>query len=187
VPAPAARLVVREAPGPQRSLPGTAALVEPRGAPAHESMARMTPTPVTDQMLATFHDGNPEAVKRLFVGADDLPNVEPCEGVVHRSSDGDTAVVRIPLALEPDDLRKLLAGGQVWVSMWGGVAPFAVEVVPHPDDDGATPSAQKALHHREQEALDSEGGSLQVFTDSREAEAVVELDAIRRKVLKDRG
>lgn len=90
----------------------------------------MKPTAVTDEHISAFHDGNPEAVKRLFAGPEDMPNVEACEGIVHRSSDGVTAVVRVPMELEPGDLENLKAGGEVWVSMWGGLAPFAVEVVP---------------------------------------------------------
>lgn len=98
----------------------------------------MKPTPVTDEMVLSFAgssdqgDGNPEAVKRVFAGPEDMPNVDPCEAVVHRSNDGVTAVVRVPLELEPGDLEKLKAGGRVWLSMWGGLAPFAVEVVAPP-------------------------------------------------------
>lgn len=98
----------------------------------------MIPAPVTDEMVLGFSQpsetgpGNPEAVKRTFVGPDDMPNVEPCEAVVHRSSDGVTAVVRIPMKLEPGELEALNAGGTVWVSMWGGLSPFAVEIVAPP-------------------------------------------------------
>ena len=92
----------------------------------------MKPTPVTDDHIAAFHDGNPEAVKRMFAAPPDSLNVEPCEAVVHRSSDGETAVIRVPMELEPGDLAALQNGGTVWVSMWGGLAPFAVEVVPAP-------------------------------------------------------
>ena len=92
----------------------------------------MKPRPVTDEDVAAFCETQPESVKRTFEGPEDLPNVESCEAVVHRSNDGVTAVVRVPMQLEDDDLAMLVAGGEVWVSMWGGLAPFAVEVVPPP-------------------------------------------------------
>jgi hypothetical protein len=92
----------------------------------------MKPIPVTDEMVAAFSDSNPGAVKRTFVGSEDLPNVESCEAVVHRSTDGETAVIRVPMQLEPGDIEILSNGGEVWVSMWGGLSPFAVECVPPP-------------------------------------------------------
>lgn len=113
----------------------------------------MIPRAVTDEDLAQFHTGNPEAVKRVFTGPEDLPNVEACQGIVHRSTDGVTAVVRVPMQLEPGDLTRLLAGGTLWVSMWGGLSPFAVEVVSSEQRMG---SAEKALHKREKEAFDAE-------------------------------
>lgn len=100
----------------------------------------MIPAPVTDEMVLSFSqpsengEGNPEAVKRIFEagseGDSDMSTYDPCEAVVHRSpTDGVTAVVRVPLQLEPGELDRLRNGGQVWLSMWGGLAPFAVEVV----------------------------------------------------------
>jgi hypothetical protein len=103
----------------------------------------MIPQPVTDEMVKSFHEDNPESVKRTFVGPDDLPNVEPCEGVVHRSSDGVTAVVRVPMKLEEGELQALINGGTVWVTMWGGISPFAVEVVA-PVDEGPKLHVAKA-------------------------------------------
>lgn len=120
----------------------------------------MIPRTVTDEDVASFSDSNPEAVKRTFIGADDSPNVDPCEAVVHRSSDGVTAVMRVPLNLEPGEMTKLLAGGTVWLTMWGGVAPFAVEVV---GTDERMGHAEKALQQREQEAYDRTGPTAQVL------------------------
>ena len=121
----------------------------------------MIPRAVTDEDLAAFHTGNPEAVKRLFTGPDDMTNVEACEGIVHRSADGVTAVVRVPMQLEPGDLTKLLAGGTLWVSMWGGLSPFAVEVV---SSDQRLGHAEKALHKREREAFEAELARTQAST-----------------------
>ena len=114
----------------------------------------MIPVPVTDEMVTALSSPLEKAVKRTFVGPADLPNVEPCEAVVHRSSDGVTAVIRVPLALEPQELTTLLKGGTVWLTMWGGLSPFAVEVVAADSDDGSMPHAQKALSQRESEAAE---------------------------------
>lgn len=119
----------------------------------------MIPRPVTDADVAEFHGISPDAVVRTFAepeanGDDDMTNYDACEGIVHRSlTDGKTAVVRVPMQLEPGDLTKLLAGGTVWVSMWGGLAPFAVEVL---SSDQRMGNAEKALHKREKEAFDRE-------------------------------
>lgn len=113
----------------------------------------MNPAPVTDEMVTRFGSPLEAAVKRTFVGEAGT-NVAPCDGVVERASDGVTAVVRIPMHLEPGELTALLNGGTVWVSMWGGVSPFAVEVVSGPDDAGQVPHAQKSLHLRETEATE---------------------------------
>lgn len=112
----------------------------------------MIPAPVTDEMVQQFGHPLEAAVKRTFVGPPELKNVAACEGVVERSADGFTAVVRVPMRLEPQELTKLLNGGTVWVSMWGGLSPFAVEVVAGPDDVGQVPHAQKALHRMETQA-----------------------------------
>lgn len=110
----------------------------------------MIPQPVTDEMVLEYGEGN--AVKRTFVGPAGMDNVAPCEAVVHRSpTDGETAVIRVPMHLEPGELTKLLAGGTVWVSMWGGLSPFAVEVV---SSDQRMGHAEKALQAREREALE---------------------------------
>lgn len=85
----------------------------------------MKPAAVTDDMV---WDG---AVKRTFIGPEDLPDCEPCEAIVERSqADPNVAVVRVPLELEPNEIIHLLAGGQVWLTMFGGICPFAVEVAP---------------------------------------------------------
>lgn len=115
----------------------------------------MIPAPVTDEMVQALSSPLDRAVKRTFIGPTGTDNVQPCEAVVHRSpTDLETAVIRVPMHLEPGELSNLLNGGTLWVSMWGGLAPFAVEVVAPAEDNGCTPHAQKALHQRETEALD---------------------------------
>lgn len=95
----------------------------------------MRPVPVTDEMVAAFAQpsekgpGNPEAVRHTFNPPAEMDDCQPCEAVVHRDpTDGVTAVVRVPLKLEGDELLRLMRGGTVWLTTYGSLIPFSVEV-----------------------------------------------------------
>jgi hypothetical protein len=74
-------------------------------------------------------------VRRVFAAPDgDLtnPDIGPCEVIVDAGIDG-TARVNVLLQLEDGDLERLTNGGAVWLSMLGGLMPFALTVI---DADG---------------------------------------------------
>lgn len=73
----------------------------------------------------------PGARRVVFAAPDgDLtnPDIAPVEVVVDRCSDGVTPRFSTRCVLEPGDLDKLAAGGHVWVSFYGVVVPFSVDV-----------------------------------------------------------
>lgn len=74
-------------------------------------------------------------VRRVFAAPDgDLtnPDIAPCEVVIDAGIGG-IARVNVLLELEEGDLERLANGGAVWLSMLGGLSPFALTVI---DADG---------------------------------------------------
>lgn len=89
----------------------------------------MRTVPVTDEMLAQYHQPGEKAVKRTFKDAPEM-ETEPCEAVVHRDElDGKTAIVTVPWVPDEADLEALLAGGVIMLSTWGGLPAHRLDVV----------------------------------------------------------
>lgn len=95
----------------------------------------MIPQPVTDEMVNSFTQpsergpGNPEAKRHTFAPPPDMVDCNPCEAVIHRDPlDGSTLVVRVPLKLEGDEFLRLMRGGTVWLTTYGSLVPFSLEV-----------------------------------------------------------
>jgi hypothetical protein len=84
------------------------------------------PRPVTDADLA-FWDGE----RRVFACPPDLPDCEPCEVSID-VTDG-SEVVRVPWVPTADDVAILAAGGTLWLTQWGGLAPHDLSVIPKAD------------------------------------------------------
>lgn len=62
----------------------------------------------------------------------DLPEITELNRVA--LNPGDVLInLSVRCELEDGDLAKLVAGGRVWVTFWGGITPFALTVV---DQDG---------------------------------------------------
>lgn len=85
----------------------------------------MRPAPIPDAAIW-------EGARRIVLSAPngDLtdPMIPPVEMLVDRSPSIGGLRYSARCVLEPGDLDKLVAGGHVWVSFYGGVAPFAVDV-----------------------------------------------------------
>jgi hypothetical protein len=84
----------------------------------------MRPVPIPPE--AVWKGG----VRRVFSAPDgDLlnPDIAPVEAVVDQAFDG-TPRVSVRCMLEDGDLGKLAAGGHVWISFYGGLPPFSVDV-----------------------------------------------------------
>jgi hypothetical protein len=93
----------------------------------------MRPTPIPE---AEVWDGG---VRVVFAAPDgDLtnPDIAPVEVVADRADDGVTPRFHVRAVLEAGDLETLAAGGNVWLTMWGTVVPFAVDVRPGPSPYG---------------------------------------------------
>lgn len=85
----------------------------------------MRPIPIPD---AAIWDG---ARRVVFAapGGDLLdPNIAPVEALVDHSDATGTTRVSVMCQLEDGDLVKLAEGGHVWVSFYGGLPPFSVDV-----------------------------------------------------------
>lgn len=54
--------------------------------------------------------------------------IRAVEAVADISPSTGVPVLSVRCALEPGDLEKLAAGGHVWVSFYGGMPPFSVDV-----------------------------------------------------------
>lgn len=86
----------------------------------------MRPVPIPAE---TVWEGG---VRRVFAAPDgDLTNSEiaPCEVIVDRGIGG-LARVNVLVQLEPGDLETLAETGHVWLSMLGGLMPFALTAAP---------------------------------------------------------
>lgn len=60
----------------------------------------------------------------------DLTNsdIAPVEAVIDRAESIGGIRLSVRCALEPGDLEKLAAGGHVWISFYGHMVPFCVDV-----------------------------------------------------------
>lgn len=87
----------------------------------------MRPTIIPEQLI-------PEGYERLVIAAPggDLldPDIAPVEAVVGPSGVRDARQVSLRFQLEPGDLERLIAGGQVWVTVLGQLPPIAMRVGP---------------------------------------------------------
>lgn len=87
----------------------------------------MRPVPIPDEAVWS-------GAQRVVMGAPDgdLTNstIAPVEVVVDRVESTGGLCYSARCVLEPGDLEKLQAGGHVWVSFYGGVMPFSVDVGP---------------------------------------------------------
>ena len=85
----------------------------------------MRPTPIPDAEV-------PYGSVRIVVAPPDgdltNPDIAPVEVLAERAADGVSPMFHIRCALDAGDLEQLAAGGNVWLTMWGAVVPFAVQV-----------------------------------------------------------
>lgn len=84
----------------------------------------MRPVPIPDE--AVWEGG----VRRVFAAPDgDLinPDIAAVEAIIDESLGGKPRI-SVRCALEEGDLEKLAGGGHVWISFYGGLLPFAVDV-----------------------------------------------------------
>lgn len=74
--------------------------------------------------------------RRITITApDDLTHsVDGCEGLLTRGPDG-LAQIHVRIELEPGDLRRIRATGELWVTFLGGVTPFRLSVEPPGQED----------------------------------------------------
>ncbi len=83
----------------------------------------MRPAPIPDAMVW-------EGARRVVIAPPDgdltNPDIAPVEAVVDRSPG--VPVLSVRCVLEDDDLDKLQAGGNVWISFVGHMVPFSVTV-----------------------------------------------------------
>jgi hypothetical protein len=80
----------------------------------------MRPSSIPDELV------NPERVRQTVTVPPELQaHVDPCEALITRGADG-LAQVHVRLELEPGELRKIRATGEVWVTFMGGITPFRV-------------------------------------------------------------
>lgn len=82
----------------------------------------MRPTPIPDAEVW------PGAVRAVFGAPPDAPDVLPVEALCDSGQDTGLPRASVRLELEPGDLAKLAAGGHVWISFYGGMVPWCVDV-----------------------------------------------------------
>lgn len=96
----------------------------------------MRPTPIPDNEVWTG------AIRRVIGPPDgDLanPNIAPVEALLDRAPDTGALNISVRFVMEDGDVEKLAAGGTIWLTFWGHVVPFAVNVVdPMPDAGGGS-------------------------------------------------
>jgi hypothetical protein len=85
----------------------------------------MRPAPIPDRAIWA-------GAKRIVLSAPDgdltNPHIPPLEALVDLSPSVGCLRFSARCVLEPGDLDKLAGGGEVWVSFYGGVPPFSVDV-----------------------------------------------------------
>lgn len=68
---------------------------------------------------------------RAATFAADDPTIEACAAIVTTVNDTDVGggqVVRVPIALDEIEIVHLAKGGTLWLSTFGGLPPFQIEV-----------------------------------------------------------
>ncbi|WP_116043977.1 hypothetical protein [Amycolatopsis palatopharyngis] len=68
-------------------------------------------------------------------GCDPTGDIRPVEAVVDESSSIGCRVLSVRCALDPGDLETLAAHGNVWISFYGAMVPFNVDIVPNTEVD----------------------------------------------------
>lgn len=85
----------------------------------------MRPAPIPEE--AVWEGG-----RRLVFAAPDgdltNPDIAPVEAIVDRSDTTGNVRISVRCQLEDGDLVKLAQGGYVWVSFYGGIPVFSVDV-----------------------------------------------------------
>lgn len=72
-----------------------------------------------------------EGAERAVIGPPDGDLTGPIravEAVIHRSESTGLPILSVRCAPEPGDIEKLAAGGHVWISFYGRMVPFNVDV-----------------------------------------------------------
>jgi hypothetical protein len=84
------------------------------------------PRHITDADLAYWADLNPRVVS-FTAPAEVEAGIEPAPGII---TDGDEFghVCRVAITLDEIELVRLAKGGTLWLSTWGGLPPFMIEV-----------------------------------------------------------
>lgn len=86
----------------------------------------MRPRPLNEGDFAYWAAQNPRAV--TYTGPGEIEaGIEPCPAML---TDGDEfgPVVRVPVVLDEIELAHLAKGGTIWLSTWGGLPVFMLEV-----------------------------------------------------------
>lgn len=86
----------------------------------------MTPRDITETDLVYWAELNPRVT--VFTAPGEVEaGIEPCPGLV---TDGDQfgRVCRVAITLDEIELVRLAKGGTLWLSTWGGLPPFMLEV-----------------------------------------------------------
>lgn len=84
-----------------------------------------TPT-AADVAYWASSDNVDEVRQALMLGPDDMPDCEACPALITRTELG--TVVRVGLKLDEIELAHLAHGGTIWLSTFGGLPPFMLEV-----------------------------------------------------------
>jgi len=87
----------------------------------------MNPREIKPADLEYWCDFDPVVVT---YAADD-PTFNPCPAIRTRVTDtgvGEGLVVRVPIQLDEIELAGLAKGGTLWLSTWGGLPPWFIEV-----------------------------------------------------------
>lgn len=89
------------------------------------------PRRITEADLAYWADGDPRPA--VFSGPGEIEaGVEPCEGIwtTENPAYGPDfgPVVRVPVVLDEIEITHLAKGGTLWLSTWGGLPMWMIEV-----------------------------------------------------------
>lgn len=113
----------------------------------------MEPRGVVPTDLAYWGELDPRPV--TFTPPPGLAGGSACETVVtteHAGPADGQFVVRVPWRPTAEDVAQMAAGGTVWLSQWGGLAPHAIEVQPVGPDPLVAEGTEVYL-----DAFDAEG------------------------------